>query len=123
MPKNKKAFGRWGEEIAARFLLERGMTILERNFRAERGEMDLIAQDGNVVVFVEVKTGDSHRFGLPEERITRSKQRQLYKIAQAYIQLHPRDDVDYRFDVVIVDGNPRDYRIRYYPNAFYLWST
>lgn len=120
MQRSKKAFGDWGEEVAAKFLQEKGMTILYRKYRAERGEIDVIARDGNVIVFVEVKTGDSHKFGLPEERITRQKQKQLYKIANAFIQQNPMEDVDYRFDVVVVDGNPRNYQIRYYENAFFL---
>ncbi len=117
---DKKAFGKWGEEIAAQFLQKRGMVILERNYRAQRGEIDLIIQDGNTVAFVEVKTGASDVYGPPEERITPNKQRQLYKIATAYIQEHPSNNVDYRFDVIVIDGNSRNYQIRHYKNAFYL---
>lgn len=116
----KKKFGAWGEEVAVKYLIEKGFTILMRNFRAERGEIDIIAREGNFVVFVEVKTGRSDKFGPPEERITRSKQRQLYKIASHFIQQNPGLVADYRFDAVIVDGTQEKYEIRYYPNAFYL---
>jgi putative endonuclease len=120
MPTSRKKFGAWGEDIAVRYLLEKGFSILMRNFCAERGEIDIIAREGDCVVFVEVKTGRSDKFGPPEERITRSKQRQLYKIASHFIQQNPDLEVDYRFDAVIIDGEPGHYEIRHYPNAFYL---
>ncbi len=120
MSNYKKDFGQWGEDVAVQFLIENGFTILMRNFRADRGEIDIVAREGDCVVFVEVKTGSSQYFGPPEEKITRSKQRQLYKIANHFIQQHPRLDVDYRFDAIIVDGSKEQYQIRHYPNAFYL---
>jgi len=116
----RKKFGSWGEDIAVEYLQEKGFTIITRNFRALRGEIDIIARDGNTIVFVEVKTGNSKKYGPPEERVTRGKQRQLYRIAQAFIQQTNIPDVDYRFDVVIVDGNSNSYEIRYYPQAFYF---
>lgn len=120
MPKDKKAFGDWGEEIAVKYLEKKGFAIMHRNFRAERGEIDIIAREKDCIVFVEVKTGNSDKFGPPEERISISKRRQLYKIANAYIQNNPTPDVDYRFDAVIVDGTPYKHEIRYYENAFYF---
>ncbi len=120
MSKYRKKFGAWGEEVAAQYLVEKGMTILQRNYRGERGEIDIIAREKNVIVFVEVKTGSSKIYGPPEEWITRSKQRQLYKVASRFIQDNPDPDVDYRFDAVIIDGTRNNYIIRYYPNAFYL---
>ncbi len=120
MTGHRKHFGNWGESIAARYLEEKGFTILERNYRAERGEIDLICREGNTIVFVEVKARRSDRYGPPEESITRSKQRQLYKVAQAYIQAHPELETDFRFDVIAIDGTPQHHEIRHYPNAFFL---
>ncbi|RMF57404.1 MAG: YraN family protein [Calditrichaeota bacterium] len=120
MSQYRKKFGAWGEEIAAQYLEERGLSIIERNYRGERGEIDLIAQDGHCIVFVEVKTGSTTTHGPPEEWITTRKQRQLYKVANRYIQDHPELVNDFRFDVVIIDGTPKNYRVRYYPNAFYI---
>jgi len=120
MAKDKKAFGDWGEDIAVKYLQKKGFIILHRNFRAERGEIDIIAREEDCIVFVEVKTGNSDKFGPPEERISQSKRRQLYKIANAFIQNNPMADVDYRFDAVIVDGTPNKHEIRYYENAFYF---
>lgn len=120
MAQSRKDFGKWGEEVAVRFLIEKGFTILMRNFRAERGEIDIIAREGDWIVFVEVKTGRSAAFGPPEERITPSKQRQLYKIASHFIQQNPGLEANYRFDAIIVDGSEEQHQIRHYPNAFYL---
>ena len=120
MSKDKKAFGKWGEDIAERYLKKRGFLIIIRNFRAERGEIDIVAKENNCIVFVEVKTGNSDKFGPPEERISIAKRRQLYKIASAYIQENPNQEFDYRFDAVIVDGTPQKHEIRYYKNAFYF---
>jgi putative endonuclease len=120
MPKNRKAFGDWGEDIAVQYLEKKGFAILRRNFRAERGEIDIISREKDCIVFVEVKTGNSDKFGPPEERISMSKRRQLYKIANAYIQDNPMPDVDYRFDAVIVDGTQYEHEIRHYENAFYF---
>ena len=118
----KQDFGKWGEDIAVDFLERNGYAILKRNFRADRGEIDIIAKLENTIVFAEVKTGNSHKFGKPEERITRGKQRQLYKIANHFIQQHPEIASDFRFDAVIIDGSKRKYKIRHYKNAFYLFS-
>lgn len=120
MADSRKDLGKWGEEVAAQFLQQQGFTILQRNFRAERGEIDIIAREGEEVVFVEVKTGSSKTYGPPEEWITRSKQRQLYKVASLFIEQNPDLQVDYRFDVVVIDGDPGGYEIRHYRNAFYL---
>ncbi len=118
MKTKRQKFGHRGEDLAARFLEAQGMRIVERNFRAGHGEIDLICQDENVLVFVEVKARRSNAYGPPESSITPAKQRQLYKVASAYLQQHPELECDFRFDVVIIDGTPPE--IRYYPNAFML---
>ncbi len=120
MGHRRQQFGQWGETLAAHFLESQGMRIVDRNFRAGHGEIDLICQDGETLVFVEVKTRRSANYGPPESSITRSKQRQLYNVATAYIQQHPELDCDFRFDVVVIDGTPQSHTIRYYPNAFML---
>lgn len=116
----RQKFGEWGEDIAAQYLSERGYTVIMRHFRAERGEIDIIAKIENTIVFVEVKTGSTAEYGPPEERITRGKQRQLYKVAAHFIQQNPELQCDFRFDAVIIDGTPSRYSIRHYPNAFYF---
>ncbi len=121
--KNKKRFGDWGEKVAKNFLERKGFRILFEKWRAERGEIDLVAREGDCVVFVEVKTGSSEQYGPPELRITERKKRQLYKLGLAFLQRSEELGIEaesYRFDVVVVDGTPGDYQIRHYPNAFYL---
>ena len=103
------------------YLTGAGFVILARNYVAGRGEIDIIAREKNVIVFVEVKTGHSMRYGPPETRITPAKQKQLYKVARHYIAAYPQEEMDYRFDAVIIDGSPERHQIRHYRNAFYLW--
>ena len=116
----RKNFGDWGEDIAVRYLSDKGYVILQRNFRAARGEIDIIARDNDCIVFVEVKTGSTHKYGPPEDRITMSKRKQLYKIANEFINQNPKLDANFRFDAVIIDGSPEKHEIRHYPNAFYF---
>ena len=109
--------GAEGERIAVQFLQRKGVEIIERNYRHGHGEIDIIARDRGVLVFVEVKTAMSDRFGPPEGWVDRRKQRQIARLASAYIQRNHLTDVDCRFDVVAVDGT-RNYEIHYIQNAF-----
>lgn len=96
-----------GEALAVAHLKARGYDILERNYRAVRGEIDLIAQDGDFIVFVEVKTRRSLKFGLPQTAVTTQKQRQISKVALAYLQAKNRFDTPCRFDVIAIHLSPR----------------
>jgi len=94
--------GRTGERLAAEALARRGYRILERNFRCCYGEIDLVAEDGHELVFVEVKTRRGTAFGRPEEAVTLRKQRKLVEIAAYYLDLHACADRAWRIDVVAV---------------------
>ena len=94
--------GRRGEEIALRHLENNGYRILERRFRTRFGEIDLIADEGGDLVFVEVKTRTGHSFGSPEEAVDQRKQRRLVRLARAYLQKRRWEDRSCRFDVVAV---------------------
>lgn len=96
-----------GESLAVAHLKARGYAILERNYRAVRGEIDLIAQDGDFIVFVEVKTRRSLKFGLPQTAVTTQKQRQISKVALAYLQTHNLFDAPCRFDVIAIHLSSR----------------
>lgn len=123
MPGSRQQTGKWGEDVAEQFLRQKGYKILFRNWRAERGDIDIIARDGDCVVFVEVKSGSTEKYGPPELRVTQSKKRQLYKLASAFLQKSEELEIEaeaYRFDVVVIDGNQNQYEIRHYPSAFYL---
>lgn len=114
--------GKWGEEIAAQYLTQKGYRIIHRNWRAERGDIDLICLDAGCLVFVEVKTGFSQKYGPPELRITPSKKRQLKKLAEIFLQQHENEEPGFeeaRFDVVVIDGYRNEYQIRHYKNAIY----
>lgn len=107
--------GRAAEARAAAFLRALGYQILERNYRWRGGEIDLIARDGDCLVFVEVKARGSERFGLPEEHVTPEKRKKLVRTAQRYLLEHPTD-LAVRFDVVALSRG----RARLHKNAFTL---
>jgi putative endonuclease len=94
--------GRLGEELAAAMLRERGWKILERHFRLGHKEIDLVARRGQLVVFVEVKTRGSLRYGHPLEAITRAKRAEIALVASAWIARHGRHGDSYRFDAVSI---------------------
>ena len=99
----RKQLGNVGEEIAARELTRRGYTVRERNWRCPEGELDMVAEQGETLVFVEVRTRRGDRFGTPEESITLAKRAHLIAAAQAYLQAHSLQDRDWRIDVVAVE--------------------
>lgn len=105
--------GRRAEERAAEFLRSLGYRILARNYRWQGGEIDLIARDGDWLVFVEVKARSSRAYGLPEEAITPQKRHRLLQTARRYLQQHPTE-LPVRFDVVALSGG----EARLYRNAF-----
>jgi putative endonuclease len=98
----RKLLGREGEDRAARFLVDQGYRILERNYRTRNGEIDLIALHNGEVVFVEVKTRTSDAFGAPELAVTPQKQRKMIKAALGYIKYKKLHQVPCRFDVVAI---------------------
>lgn len=112
--------GRMGEEAAARFLEQRGWRILARNVRRRFGEIDIVALQGATVVFVEVKTRSSLRFGAPAEAVDARKRRRLSKTALDYLTREHLLGAPARFDVasVLLDGRGRVARIELLENAF-----
>ena len=97
--------GRKGEQMAADALRERGYSIVELNFRCRYGEIDLIAEDKDDLVFVEVKTRRGTAFGRPEEAVTLTKRRKLAQVASYYLDLRNEGDRSWRIDVVAIDFN------------------
>ncbi len=98
-----KPLGAQGEDLAARFIQREGYAILERNVRLGRGEIDLVARDGDTIVFVEVKTlRKASEVFRPEDNVTHDKQRHLIAAAQRYMAKHRDPSAYYRFDVVSV---------------------
>lgn len=109
--------GQLGENLALKHLLEKGYQLLSRNFRFKHLEVDLIMQDGNKLVFVEVKTRQTAEIGEPYLAVTRTKQKQIIKVANHYIienDLHNES----RFDIVSIVHNSYRTVIEHIDNAF-----
>ncbi len=110
-PANETACrGLEAEQRAARFLVQQGLVILEHNFRCRRGELDLIAQDGNTLVFVEVRWRTTRLCGGADESIDRHKQRRLVAAARVYLMRQTGEEPPCRFDAVLMDGEGRQLR-------------
>ena len=107
--------GARAEALAAAFLTGRGLTILERNFRCRRGEIDLIARDGMTLVFVEVRMRASDHFGSAAASITAGKRHKLLRTARHYLAGATRTPAC-RFDALLVDG--ADNSVEWLKNAF-----
>ena len=121
MSVTSKELGKKGEELAVEFLESKGYEIIERNYRFSRGEIDVIAKDPNdgCTVFVEVKTRQNLNFGPPELAITKSKMKQLRKMAELYLYDKSIAELDCRFDVIaILFQSKRKPIINHYENAF-----
>lgn len=113
--------GERGEDQAAAYLLRSGWQIIERNFRCKGGEVDIVAREGNCLVFVEVKTRKSLAYGTPQHAVTPFKQRQISKAALTWLTKHRQEDAPARFDVIaiVLDGAYR-LQLEHIRNAFEL---
>lgn len=122
MATSRRKLGQWGESVAAIHLEAKGYRIVERNWRCARGEIDLVAQAGQLWVFVEVKTRRGRDVGTPEEGLTAHKSQHLLDLAQAYL-FEKELDVDWRIDLVAVelDESGKLLRCDHIPNAVMGW--
>jgi putative endonuclease len=112
MANQRQSLGRWGESLAADYLVDLGYVVLERNVRTPYGEIDLVArlfeessistEKCLVTVFVEVKTRSTHTFGHPEESVTARKRAHMIAAAQSYLQDHPDLGGVWRIDVIAI---------------------
>jgi len=119
----RQQFGRAAEAAAAQQLTRDGWTVLGRNVRVGRGELDLIVRRGNVLAFVEVKARRSAAFGAPEDAVGARKRRQVARLAELWLASRPwalRGVGDVRFDIVAVDASTHPARVRHLPGAFTL---
>ena len=116
---DKDALGRRGEQLAADYLVGRGLTIVERNWRCRLGEIDLVAREGAETVFVEVKTRAGLGFGHPLEAITAAKLARLRRLAAAWCEAHPGEATSIRIDAVaVVAGRSAPVRIEHLRRVF-----
>lgn len=102
----RRELGRFGEAYAARHLVERGMVVLDRNWRCAAGEIDLVLRDGRVLVVCEVKTRSSTAFGSPLEGVTDRKAARLRRLAAQWLAEHHLRPDDVRIDLVGVLAPP-----------------
>jgi putative endonuclease len=116
----RQGLGRTGERLAAEKLEQCGYHILERNFRCPYGEIDLIAEQQQELVFVEVKTRRGQAYGRPEEAVTVRKQRKIVQVALYYLDIHTCSERSWRVDVVAVQMSVSGKleEIRIYEHAF-----
>lgn len=98
----RQALGAYGEQVAARHLTEQGMVLLDRNWRCEAGEIDLVLRDGDDLVVCEVKTRTSFSHGSPHEAVTDQKRARLRRLAMAWIAAHDVHAPGIRIDLVAV---------------------
>ena len=117
---HNRSRGADAETLAAQFLQDLGMCVLKRNFHFGRtGEIDIIAEDAETLVFVEVKARSNDHYGSPEAAITPSKQRSMRRVAEGYLYMHGISNRECRFDVITIrwkqDTEPD---VRHIPNAF-----
>ncbi len=103
MADTRKLMGAFGERAAKEYLKKRGYKILETNFRCALGEIDIVAWEGDSLVFVEVRTRRSQTFGTPEESITAAKKARLIRLAQSYVQGHRDSSSPWRIDIVAIE--------------------
>ena len=111
MDNSARALGEYGERLASRYLLAQGCTILDRNWRCARGEIDIVAMDGGSLVVCEVKTRTTEAFGAPFEAVTWTKRRRLRRLAGLWRDDHPglAPGAPLRIDVISI-LRPRDGR-------------
>lgn len=118
MTQRRRAIGDQGEELAARWLSDNGFELIGRNIRLGRKEIDIICRSDSMIVFVEVKSGSSDRFGHPAYRVDQRKRRALVEAAQQWIAGQPETDLEFRFDVITVDTAQDPPVLEHRPGAF-----
>jgi putative endonuclease len=122
MAEPKKNLGNRSESLAVEFLRSRGYRILSRNYRCHFGEIDLVALQGRVVVFVEVRSRSGDRFGSPLETVGLKKQKKVSQVALHFLSKNRIHGEDARFDVIGITWERETPRIEHIQNAFELRS-
>lgn len=117
---DRQRLGKAGEDAVCRHILQNGMRVRARNYRAGKGEIDLVAQDGDTLVFIEVKTRTSTVYGTAAEAVGYKKQQMLLRTAQYFIAQQNAHNIAVRFDVAEVYAQGSSLRIEYIKDAFTL---
>jgi putative endonuclease len=114
----RQSLGRLGEELACEELKRRGYIVIDRRFRTRCGELDIVARDGGILVFVEVRARSGCSFGTPFESVTWKKRQRLSRMAAAYLCVKCLSGVACRFDVVSIVEQPSGHTIELLRGAF-----
>ena len=114
---NKRKFGIIGEKIAQGFLLNKGYDILETNFYTKRGEIDIIAKIDKCIVFIEVKTRSSLKYGTPAMAVNTLKKKHIKCVAKNFLHLHRLYNCEVRFDVIEIFINDGKCKINHIEGA------
>jgi putative endonuclease len=115
---DRRAVGESGENAAVDYLQEKGYHILRRNYRYQRGEIDIIAEEGDDLVFIEVKARRSKSYGDPEDGLNPEKCRRIKRVASGYLFEHRIDDRPCRFDIVAIEYEGKKMLLRHLKDAF-----
>jgi putative endonuclease len=114
----KDAVGRYGEQVAVEWLERAGLEVLSRNWRCAEGELDIVAREGDALVFCEVKTRSSVRFGDPSEAVSPDKVARIRRLALRWLAANGVSGRELRFDVVTVLRGTDGVRVRHLRGAF-----
>lgn len=118
--KNSKQTGDAAELLACRYLLKQGLKLLAQNYHGKFGELDIIMQDNDSIVFVEVRYRNKTSFGAPAESVNYQKQQKIIKTALYYLQQHPQwQNAAARFDVIGISASASAKEVEWIKNAFY----
>ena len=116
----RQKFGKFGEDLAVRYLKKIGYQVICRNYRTRFGEIDIIAKDADTVVFVEVKSRRTASYGHPKHSVTYAKQEKISKTALYYLKINDQTSCRARFDVVTITAAQRETNVEIIKNAFEL---
>lgn len=119
MSRYKINLGRWGENIAVDYLKSIGYSIVDRNVRTPYGELDIVADSNDLLIFVEVKTRTTTSYGMPEAGVTEQKRKHIIDSVEFFFQEHPDLERDWRIDVIAIRGkkNTNKLEITHFQNA------
>jgi putative endonuclease len=120
-PGHNNTFGKLGEDIAVTYLQNKGYRVRERNYRHSRAELDIIAEHGKEIVFIEVKTRSSDMMAYPEQAVGKTKQRNIRLAAEAFMEKH-NIALQARFDIVAVVKGEK-FEIEHIEDAFYPFDA
>ncbi len=109
--------GNWGERLACKELQKSGFKLLFKNWRWEKAEVDIIAYHKRLLIIVEVKTRSTDQYGSPAEAVSRQKEEKLRQAALAFLEYYDLD-LELRFDILSIIGNPNSYNIEHIEEAF-----